>query len=53
VSKANRSHLEVARQKRSQVSVGDQLKQAFPFPASGRFDDLLSALDQADKARRT
>jgi len=37
------------RQQRDHDQLSKQLKQAFPFPASGKFEDLLSAIDDAAK----
>ena len=40
------------RTQKDQALLGEQLKRAFPFPASGRFDDLLSAIDDAARTER-
>jgi hypothetical protein len=41
-----------SQRKRDHENIKDQLKRAFPFPRSGRFEDLLSAIDEADRSRR-
>jgi hypothetical protein len=53
VSKIERRDEESPRERKDHELLGTQLKQAFPFPASGRFEDLLLALDKVERARPT
>jgi hypothetical protein len=53
VSKAHQTNEEKLPPQRDGRIVRDQLTRAFPLPTSGRFEDLLSAIDDQAKLRRS
>lgn len=53
VSEAHLINGKIFRAERDHKLVGEQLIRAFPLPKSGKFDDLLSAIDDEHKIRRT
>jgi len=53
VTKAHRSGSKTSERRRDDAIVRDQLVRAFPFPKSGKFEDLLTAIDEQVKLRKT
>lgn len=53
MSERSQGGAQTLKQEEKQAALGNQLKQAFPFPASGKFEDLLSAIDEAARSRRS
>jgi hypothetical protein len=51
MSKAHQTNEEKLPPQRDEGIVRDQLTRAFPLPKSGRFEDLLSAIDNQAKLR--
>jgi hypothetical protein len=52
MSKAHQDTDKTLERQRDDGIVRDQLIRAFPLPKSGRFEDLLSAIDDQVKRRR-
>lgn len=53
LSKVRESESKRIRAEQDHEVVRDQLVRAFPLPKSGSFDDLLSAIDDQFRVRRT